>query len=68
MAKRTTAQRKRLARKKAKEFKAATRCEGAPRKARNLNVLGMILRNGSGCHGDGKKAASKKACRVKVRC
>ena len=67
MAKRTTAQRKRLARKKAKEFKAAARGEGGCRKTRNLEVLGMILRNGAGCHGDEKKAANRRACRVKVQ-
>jgi hypothetical protein len=67
MAKRTTAQRKRLARKKAKEFKAASRGEGTPRKTRNLEVLGMILRNGAGCHGDAKKAANRRACRKKVQ-
>jgi len=67
MAKRTSAQRRRLARKKAKEFKAASRGEGKPRKTRNPMVVALILRNGSGSHGDARKAASKKACRKKVR-
>ena len=67
MAKRTSKQRRRYARKKAREFKAASRGEGQRRKTRNPMVVALILRNGSGSHGDAKKAASKKACRKKVR-
>ncbi len=67
MAKRTSKQRRRLARKKSREFKAACRGEGKRLKTRNPMVVALILRNGSGSHGDAKKAASKKACRRKVR-
>ena len=67
MAKRTPEQRRRYARKKARDFKAAVRGEGQRIKVRNPMVVALILRNGSGSHGDAKKAASKKACRKKVR-
>ena len=67
MAKRTSAQRRRLARKKGREFKAAVRGQGQRPKVRNLMVVALILRNGSGSHGDARKAADKSACRKKVR-
>jgi hypothetical protein len=67
MAKRTPEQRRRYARKKARDFKASVRCEGQRPKVRNHLVVAMILRNGSGSHGDARKAASKSACRKKVR-
>jgi hypothetical protein len=67
MAKRTPAQRRRLARKKCREFKAAVRGEGKRLKVRNPMVVALILRNGSGSHGDARKAANKVACRKKVR-
>jgi len=67
MAKRTPEQRRRYARKKMRDFKAAVRGEGQRIKVRNPMVVALILRNGSGSHGDERKAASKKACRKKVR-
>jgi len=67
MAKRSRKQRRRFARKKGQEFKAAVRGEGKRPKARNPMVMALILRNGSGSHGDARKAASKVACRKKVR-
>ena len=66
MAKTSRKNRKRNARRKAREMRAAMRGEGKALKTRNLDVLGLILRNGSGSHGDARKERSKKACRRKV--
>lgn len=66
MAKTSRKNRKRNARRKEREMRAAMRGEGKALKARNLDVLGLILRNGSGSHGDARKERSKKACRRKV--
>tara|TARA_B100000085_G_scaffold235037_1_gene223089 strand:- start:147 stop:356 length:210 start_codon:yes stop_codon:yes gene_type:complete len=64
MAKTSAKNRRRNARRKQRELRAAMRGEAAPPKVRNQVVLGMILRGqGSGNHGDAKKEASKKACR-----
>ncbi len=64
MAKTSAKNRRRNARRKNRELRAAMRGEGSAPKVRNQVVLGMILRGqGSGSHGDAKKEASKKACR-----
>lgn len=66
MAKASRKNRKRNARRKNRELRAAMRGEGSRPKVRNQVVLGMILRGqGSGNHGDARKEASKKACRGK---
>ena len=67
MAKTARKNRKRNARRKDRALRATMRGEGKRVKARNLDVLGLILRNGAGSHGDARKAANKKACRGKVR-
>ena len=67
MAKTARKNRKRNARRKARELRATMRGDGKRVKVRNPMVLGLILRNGSGSHGDARKAASKSACRGKVR-
>ena len=59
MAKRTSTQRRRLARKKGREFKAAVRGEGKRLKVRNPMVVALILRNGSGSHGDARSLLSE---------
>tara|TARA_Y100000310_G_C20522108_1_gene734186 strand:- start:836 stop:1048 length:213 start_codon:yes stop_codon:yes gene_type:complete len=66
MAKTARKNRTRNARRKDRELRATMRGEGKRRKVRNLDVLGLILRNGSGSHGDEKKRRNKKACRGKV--
>ena len=66
MAKTARKNRQRNARRKARELRAAMRGEGKRSKTRNLDMLGLILRNGAGSHGDEKKARNKKACRGKV--
>ena len=67
MAKTSAKNRRRNARRKQRELRAAMRGEGSATKVRNQVVLGMILRGqSSGSHGDSKKAANKKACRGKV--
>ena len=66
MAKTARKNRQRNARRKARELRAAMRGEGTRSKTRNLDMLGLILRNGAGSHGDEKKARNKKACRGKV--
>ena len=64
MAKTSAKNRRRNARRKQRELRAAMRGEGSAPKVRNQVVLGMILRGqGAGNHGDAKKEASKKACR-----
>jgi len=64
MAKTSVKNRRRNARRKQRELRAAMRGEGSAPKSRNQVVLGMILRGqGSGNHGDAKKEASKRACR-----
>tara|TARA_B100001027_G_scaffold216954_1_gene195404 strand:+ start:500 stop:709 length:210 start_codon:yes stop_codon:yes gene_type:complete len=64
MAKTSAKNRRRNARRKNRELRAAMRGEGSAPKTRNQVVLGMILRGqGSGNHGDARKEASKKACR-----
>ena len=67
MAKTARKNRQRNARRKVRGLRASMRGEGKRAKARNLDVLGLILRNGSGSHGDERKALSKKACRGKVK-
>jgi hypothetical protein len=66
MAKTNRKNRKRNARRANRKLRAAMRGEGGRVKTRNLDVLGLILRNGSGSHGDARKERSKKACRKKV--
>tara|TARA_Y100000310_G_C20361760_1_gene659309 strand:- start:167 stop:382 length:216 start_codon:yes stop_codon:yes gene_type:complete len=66
MAKTARKNRKRNARREERELRATMRGEGKRRKTRNLDMLGLILRNGSGSHGDARKEQSKKACRKKV--
>lgn len=66
MAKTSPKNRRRNARRKKREQRAAMRGEGSGIKTRNVVVLGMILRGqGSGSHGDAKKEANRKACRGK---
>ncbi len=67
MAKTARKNRKRNARRKARELRAAMRGDGQRAKSRNPMVVALILRNGSGSHGDARKAANKRACRSKVR-
>jgi hypothetical protein len=67
MAKTSRKNRQRNARRKARELRAAMRGEGKPLKVRNLDVLGLILRNGAGSHGDERAKRNKQACRGKVR-
>jgi len=67
MAKTSRKNRKRNARRKNRELRAAMRGEGKALKTRNLDMLGLILRNGSGSHGDARKEQSKTACRGKVK-
>jgi len=66
MAKTARKNRERNARREARELRAAMRGEGKRRKTRNLDMLGLILRNGSGSHGDARKERDKKACRRKI--
>jgi len=66
MAKTARKNRTRNARREARELRAAMRGDGQRRKVRNLDMLGLILRNGAGSHGDEKKERNKKACRGKV--
>jgi len=66
MAKTARKNRKRNARRKTRELRATMRGDGKRAKTRNLDVLGLILRNGAGSHGDERKARDKKACRSKV--
>jgi hypothetical protein len=66
MAKTARKNRKRNARREVRELRASMRGDGQRVKVRNLDVLGLILRNGAGSHGDEKKRRSKKACRGKV--
>jgi hypothetical protein len=66
MAKTARKNRTRNARRQDRELRATMRGEGKRRKVRNLDMLGLILRNGSGSHGDEKKKRNKKACRGKV--
>ena len=66
MAKTARKNRLRNARREARELRATMRGEGKRRKTRNLDMLGLILRNGSGSHGDARKERDKKACRRKV--
>tara|TARA_B100000427_G_scaffold56695_1_gene44256 strand:+ start:261 stop:476 length:216 start_codon:yes stop_codon:yes gene_type:complete len=66
MAKTSAKNRRRNARRKQRELRAAMRGEATPSKVRNQVVLGMILRGqGAGNHGDARKEASRKACRGK---
>lgn len=66
MAKTSAKNRRRNARRKQRELRAAMRGEATPSKVRNQVVLGMILRGqGSGNHGDARKEANRKACRGK---
>jgi hypothetical protein len=67
MAKTARKNRKRNARREARELRAAMRGEGKRTKVRNLDMLGLILRNGSGSHGDEKKRRNKNACRGTVK-
>ena len=67
MAKTARKNRKRNARRKDSELRAAMRGEGKRTKVRNLDMLGLILRNGSGSHGDEKKRRNKNACRGTVK-
>lgn len=68
MAKTSAKNRRRNARRKNRELKAAMRGEAAAPKVRNQVVLGMILRGqSSGNHGDAKKEANRRACRGKWR-
>jgi|TARA_Y100000310_G_C20136759_1_gene558388 hypothetical protein len=67
MAKTARKNRQRNARRQDRELRASMRGEGKRTKTRNLDVLGLILRNGAGSHGDERKARSKKACRGKVK-
>jgi len=67
MAKTARKNRKRNARRKDRELRAAMRGEGKRTKVRNLDMLGLILRNGSGSHGDEKKRRNKNACRGTVK-
>jgi len=67
MAKTARKNRKRNARRKARELRATMRGDGQRAKSRNPMVVALILRNGSGSHGDARKAANKSACRGKVR-
>ena len=53
-------------RREARELRATMRGEGKRRKTRNLDMLGLILRNGSGSHGDARKEQNKKLGRKKV--
>lgn len=67
MAKTSPKNRRRNARRKNRERRAAMRGERALVTTRNHIVLGMILRGqGAGTHGDAKKEANRKACRRKV--
>ena len=66
MAKTSAKNRRRNARRKQRELRAAMRGEGTAPKARNQIVLGMILRGAKGGnHGDARKEAARKACRGK---
>jgi len=66
MAKTARKNRKRNARREDRELRASMRGEGKRVKVRNLDMLGLILRNGAGSHGDEKKRRNKNACRGKV--
>jgi hypothetical protein len=66
MAKTARKNRQRNARREDRELRATMRGEGQRRKVRNLDVLGLILRNGAGSHGDEKKRRNKNACRGTV--
>ena len=66
MAKTSPKNRRRNARRKNRERRAAMRGESSKLNERNHVVLGMILRGQSaGTHGDAKKEANRKACRGK---
>ena len=66
MAKTSPKNRRRNARRKKRELRAAMRGDAPTPKVRNHVVLGMILRGqASGNHGDSKKEANRKACRGK---
>lgn len=67
MAKTARKNRKRNARRNQLKFRAAMRGEGERRKVRNLDVVGLILRNGSGSHGDERAKRNKNACRGAVK-
>ena len=67
MARTARKNRKRNARRQDRELRAAMRGEGKRTKVRNLDMLGLILRNGSGSHGDEKKKRNKNACRGTVK-
>ncbi len=67
MAKVSRKNRRRNARRKEREVRAALRGEGTAPKARNQIVLGMILNCKGGRMSDRKKAASKTACRGRYR-
>ena len=66
MAKTARKNRKRNARRKVRELRATMRGDGHRAKVRNPMVVALILRNGSGSHGDARKAANKNACRGTV--
>ena len=67
MAKTSRKNRKRNARRKTRELRAAMRGDGKRVKVRNLDILGLILRNGAGSHGDERAKRNKGACRGKVQ-
>ena len=58
--------RTRNARRQARELRAVMRGEGKPLKTRNLDQLGLILRNGAGSHGDQRKQENKTLCRKPI--
>jgi len=67
MAKSKKAIRRRKARKAKRARNIAAKAKVAIfSKSRNQIVLGMILRNGAGSHGDEKKRRDKTVCRKKV--
>jgi hypothetical protein len=67
MAKTARKNRKRNARRQARELRAAMRGEGKRVKTRNLDQLGLILRNGAGSHGDQRAQDNKDLCRKPIR-
>jgi hypothetical protein len=67
MAKTARKNRKRNARRNARKLRASMRGEGDRPKVRNLDILGLILRNGSGSHGDERAKRNKDACRGRVK-
>ena len=66
MAKTARKNRKRNARREVRELRAAMRGEGKRLKPRNLDQLGLILRNGSGSHGDQRAQDRKTLCRKPI--